>query len=180
VLKETERHYPAVLEQEEGLILFKLRCRKFVELILEASEMKKRLKEGDEAEREGEGEDEVRGRRMDIDDDLSFPIPSTSTNGYAPSAVIPIKGGKHSARGNHAVSQYEGALTKAISYGQTLHADYTGDKRPEVQMIFGRTFGIVAWDDPIEAGGEAAEVAGHEARITLASELNQAILSECF
>jgi len=35
---------------------------------------------------------------------------------------------------------------------------------------------VVAYEDPLEAGGEAAEVAGHEARILLATELNQDIL----
>jgi hypothetical protein len=166
VLKETERYHPAVLEQEEGLMLFKLRCRKFVELILEASEMKKRLKEEDGSEREG----------MDVDDDASCPIPSTNSNGFAPSVAIHIKARKHSISPTRARSQYESALTNALSYGQNLHVDYGADKRPEVQMIFARTFGVVAWNDPIEAGGEAAEVAGHEARIGLASELNQAIL----
>src|SRR3954462_9091440 len=42
-LSETEKYYPTVLEKEEGLMMFKLRCRKFVELIIEATELKKKM-----------------------------------------------------------------------------------------------------------------------------------------
>ena len=41
-----------------------------------------------------------------------------------------------------------------------------------------RTFGVVAYDDPIAAGGEVAEIAGQAARNSLASEVNQAILGD--
>jgi hypothetical protein len=40
--KRLQRWHPKVLEREEGLMRFKLRCRKFVELILEAAELKKK------------------------------------------------------------------------------------------------------------------------------------------
>ena len=53
---QTERYFPEVLGREEGLMQFKLRCRKFVELILEASEALKRVKPEQTRERE-------RGRR---------------------------------------------------------------------------------------------------------------------
>ena len=39
---------------------------------------------------------------------------------------------------------------------------------------------MVAYADPIAAGGEVAEIAGQEARARLANELNQAILGESF
>ncbi len=40
---QTQAHYPTVLEREQGLVLSKLRCRKFVELILGANEALKRV-----------------------------------------------------------------------------------------------------------------------------------------
>ncbi|PBL01455.1 hypothetical protein ARMGADRAFT_427191 [Armillaria gallica] len=78
------------------------------------------------------------------------------------------------------VARYEKSLSEAIAYGQSLQADYKADHRPEVKGIFKKTFGILAWVDPLEAGGSAAEVVGIEARIALANELNQAILSKLF
>ena len=41
-LNDTKTTFPTVLEREQGLILFKLRCRKFVELILDAADAVKR------------------------------------------------------------------------------------------------------------------------------------------
>jgi len=55
-----------------------------------------------------------------------------------------------------------------------LESDYKN--RAEVRAIFKRTSVIMAYDDPLEAGGDAAEVAGQASRVALATELNQAIL----
>lgn len=161
-LSETQKHYPAVLEADEGLMLFKMRCRKFVELLLDATELHKRMKTDDDDD----------GMGMDVDDDaipLGPPVASRFTTvGSKSVSVSPAK--------TATKAQIEAALNQAILYGQSLLNDYTLDKRPEVQTLFNRTVGIVAWHDPIEHGGVAAEVAGPEARVDLANELNQAIL----
>jgi hypothetical protein len=177
-LSDTKTHYPSVLDAEEGLMLFKLRCRKFVELILEASELKKKMKsQDDEAIEEMDGIYED-GMGMDIDDEGS------SINGFG-STSNHVRGGKGislspggSAWPGSTASQYETALNQAIAYGQMLSNDYKADTRPQVKEIFKRTFAIVAWEDPMTTGGLVSEVVGHEARVSLASELNQAILSE--
>jgi len=177
-LNETARWHPKVLEREEGLMLFKLRCRKFVELILEAAELKKRMKR-DEAVAYagvGEGKTEVFDG-MDVDDGLEDGV--NGFGGGGGSSTIPIKAKrKHSISDwtGAAAAQYESALSSAISYGQALQSDYKTDSRPEVRAIFNRTFGVVAYEDPLEAGGDVAEVAGQEARVALATELNQDIL----
>lgn len=179
-LQETRTHHPSVLDMTEGLMLFKLRCRKFVELILEAAEMKKRMNYIDEgtahASMEAGHEFDEDGMSMDVDDELFSP--SSHANGFA-SSFFPIQRAQHDVsptRGGGR-AQYESALHEAIMYGQSLQADYKTDARPEVRTIFKRTFSIVAYVDPLEAGGMAEEVAGHQARVALATELNQAILS---
>ena len=186
-LEETARYHPKVLEREEGLVLFKLRCRKFVELILEAAELKKRMK-GEEGVGEA-GKDIVgKGDGMDVDEELEESagcMNGFGGNSSSSSAAIPIKAKRkqsmsHPGWTGAAAAQYETALNSAIAYGQSLQSDYKTDSRPEVRAIFNRTFGIVAYDDPLEAGGDAAEVAGHEARMALATELNQDILREFF
>ncbi|KAJ7151584.1 SPRY-domain-containing protein [Mycena filopes] len=162
-MAETKEHYPTVLEADEGLMLFKLRCRKFVELLLDATELHKKMK----AEEAALDDDEM---GMDVDDD-AVPLESPI------SPRFPAKRVSFSpARATSSKAQVETALNQAIIYGQALLNDYTSDKRPEVQTMFNRTVGIVAWHDPIEHGGVAAEVAGPEARVDLANELNQAIL----
>ncbi|GLB36579.1 putative protein with domain in SPla and the RYanodine receptor [Lyophyllum shimeji] len=203
-IEETKTHHPSVLEAEEGLMLFKLRCRKFVELILEAADLKKKMKRGaaggsavgagmmaagshDEGiveEMDGVGPD-----GMDVDDEAGVSSPhsatSPSANGFA-GVSNPVRGGgrrRSSASPPDAVgmlgstlSQYESALHQAIAYGQTLSNEYKDDARQEVRQIFKRTFAIVAWEDPLTAGGVVAEVVGHDAKVALANELNQAIL----
>ena len=44
-LNDATTAFPTVLEREQGLMLFKLRCRKFVELILDAADALKRTRE---------------------------------------------------------------------------------------------------------------------------------------
>ena len=70
------------------------------------------------------------------------------------------------------------SLHTALAYGQTLEADYKTDVRPGVRAHLRRTFGVVAYDDPVGAGGEVAEIAGQAARSALAADVNQAILGE--
>ena len=119
---------------------------------------------------------------MEVDDDVS-----PSTNGYSNGTpAIPIRAKRKQSVSSPGASgwipgamtaHYENALNKAINYGQTLQTDYKTDGRPEVRAIFKRTFGLVAYVDPMDAGDDVAEIVGQEARVKLANEMNQAILS---
>ncbi|KJA29365.1 hypothetical protein HYPSUDRAFT_50788 [Hypholoma sublateritium FD-334 SS-4] len=171
--------YPSVLEVDNHLMLFKLRCRKFVELILETTEIKKKMKalrekeaernkHFDEAAHEAWLEEEM---NMDIDDDAAGPLVIRPILENIPEAV------HESEESSEMISdRYESALNAAINYGQCLSSDYQSNPQPEVQDMFRTTLGIVAWDDPTEAGGSVAELVSHNARIALAHEVNQAIL----
>ncbi|KAH0838642.1 hypothetical protein J3R83DRAFT_6967 [Lanmaoa asiatica] len=197
-LTATRKHFPLVLQADAGLMLFKLRCRKFVELVLEAAELKKRMT-AEESEMNVEGcgpvsrsvsgsvlesvsEDTVGsdggvmidGVGMDIDDgeaevdtpDVSGHTEMGMLTSSAPIAIGPsrkpsvISLSSTSSWAGATAAQYGSALERAVAYGQEL----------------GRTSVIMAYDDPLEAGGDAAEVAGQAARVALATELNQAIL----
>jgi len=72
-----------------------------------------------------------------------------------------------------AKAKYDLALREAIAYGKALQRDYKDDARPEVRAISKKTLGIVAYNDPQSAD---SGLSGHEARVTLANELNKAIL----
>ena len=186
-IEAVQKHYPKVLETEDHLIFFKLRCRKFVELILETSEIKKKIKvlrERDDRRSKDQEEtwidDEM---NMDIDDDPSRPLsyrpsPSKTINVTASSDSTPD--GEDAGELDDLVVQYETALNEAINYGQTLSKNHQSDPRPELQQLFKKTFGIVAWEDPLEAGGAIADIVGHNSRIALAHEVNQAILSKWY
>ncbi|KAG1874209.1 hypothetical protein C8R48DRAFT_593355 [Suillus tomentosus] len=183
-LSDTRTHFPRALDADAGLVLFKLRCRKFVELVLEAAELKKRMcAEDAEMNVEADGEDKgiSEGMGMDVDDEAD--ISSTGvTNGFGGgSSAIPIKGKRkasfasfHSGFSGVIAAKYGTALERAVAYGQELQSEYKD--RPEMRAIFKRTSVIVAFEDPLEAGGDAADVAGQGARVSLATEVNQAIL----
>ncbi|KAF7319872.1 Ran-binding protein [Mycena kentingensis (nom. inval.)] len=175
-LADTRKHYPSVLTADDGLMLFKLRCRKFIELLLETTELKKQM----DAELAvpvkipvptlvAEDDD---GMEMDVDED-AIPLGSPPP----PPPVSLFKTAEKTARTTASSKEkLEAALNQAIHYGQSMLNDYQSDKRPEVQSLFKRTVGIMAFNDPIEQGGMATEVARPEARGELANELNQAIL----
>lgn len=222
-ISQTQIHFPEVFKHEEGLMLFKLRCRKFVELILEASEALKRVKpEKDSLRgRKATGKERYVGNTvgsegmdgsgaMDVDDPspeartpVSEPTTLSSTSSASstftsntPSdmsdSTVPIPGStiritRSSSSSSSSSSSTntatlpaatvaKNALQSALAYGQTLEVDYKSDVRPEVKAHLKRTFGVVAFTDPLAAGGEVAEMAGQEARMRLATELNQAIL----
>lgn len=215
-LTATRKHFPLVLQADAGLMLFKLRCRKFVELVLEAAELKKKMTaEDNEMNVEGCGpvsrsvsgsglesvsEDTVGsdggvmvdGLGMDIDDgeaESDTPYVSAHTEMNMPTSSAPIAIGPKrkpsvvslsstSSWAGATAAQYGSALEKAVVYGQELESDYKN--RAEVRAIFKRTSVIMAYDDPLRAGGDAAEVAGQAARVALATELNQAILRKKF
>jgi len=118
---------------------------------------------------------------MDIDEDAPGTLhveppassrPSGITHGSEPDPQASVSADRFAL-------QYETALNAAILYGQSLSSDYQSDPRPELQRLFKNTFGIVAWEDPLEAGAPIADLVGHESRVALAHELNQAILSRC-
>ena len=202
VISDARASYPAVLEAEEGLMLFKLQCRKFVELILEAVELKKRMRHRSvsRTRREDDGVVVVMdgidedGTGMDVDDEDDAPLsPSATTmNGFGSVVSNPGPSRRQTSRSpadvgrgglgvgtvDGTAARYEAALNQAISYGQALSKTYKDDERPEVKEIFKRTFAIVAWEDPMTAGGLVSEVVGQGARVDLANELNKAILSE--
>ncbi|GAW05007.1 SPRY-domain-containing protein [Lentinula edodes] len=152
-LTETKEHYPGALEADEGLMLVKLRCRRFVELVLESAELEKKMK------------------AMATKEQASAPEMDGLEEGGMAGASSEIPSRPPSAR-----DQYEAALNSAIAYGQTLDKDFKSTRNPEIKQIFTRAFAIFAVFDPLSAGGTIAEVAGHDARVQLANDLNQAIL----
>ncbi|PPQ98885.1 hypothetical protein CVT24_003516 [Panaeolus cyanescens] len=173
----TRKHFPEVLEADGHLMLIKLRCRRFIELILEAAEIKKKMKSLTkepqpvprvETQATTDAWDDDMG--MDIDDDAPGPFtgfPSTSSDKIQEEPNYETR---------MATARYEAALNSVLSYGKELSDDVQGDSRPQVQELFKTTFGVVAWEDPFEARSPIASLVGPESCFALANELNEAIL----
>jgi len=171
-LKDTATYYHQVLNESgpfvvgDGLMQFKLRCRKLVEVILDAAE----------TNRASNGEREMEWKKMqqdgmDVDDD----IPPPSTN------LKQKQKQKQVARPISPVTTNAPSLNKILDYGRLLQADYKDDMRPGVQTLLHRTSGLVAYEDPLnasEVGEDLLQFAGQQARDELANELNRCILGE--
>ncbi|KZT68756.1 SPRY-domain-containing protein [Daedalea quercina L-15889] len=190
-LDELETHYPQALGAQDGLLLFHLRCRKFVELVLKAGAALRKVKEAEKQQTEklsgglppptpaavgripddpaldGEG-------AMDVDDPSPEALPLSTAHDLSDGSLLPAPAGLAVTPSPADAAKH--ALHTALAYGQRLEADYKSDTRPAVQTHRLRTFGLVAYEDPENEGGEVGALAGQEARVQLASEVNQAIL----
>ncbi|KAG8864210.1 hypothetical protein FRB96_006031 [Tulasnella sp. 330] len=181
-LQNLETHYPEVLgegdmeERADIGIKLKLRCRKFVEMVLAST---------------AEGSKPVAGRpvsgysnrsmtvtpsptldAMDIDDAVMPTFPLSYKQQQKQKEIDPAP----------PVSESSAAkLDRALAYGQTLHADYKSDRRPIVQALLKKTSSLVAYVNPLdvaEAGDEIVKFAGQGAREQLAMEVNRAVLGK--
>ncbi len=63
-------------------------------------------------------------------------------------------------------------------YGRVLRTEYKAEaaERADVRALLERTWSVIAYHFPVEAGGEVGRWAGQDARDTLAGEVNQVIL----
>ncbi|CAE6429456.1 unnamed protein product [Rhizoctonia solani] len=147
-----------------GMVMFRLRSRKLVEMFLAA--------EGDEL---GEAEpgtptknslalkvkDKGKGRAgSEADADGDVHMVSSS-----PLVLNPT------------ITSTPGRLAAALEYGQFLHQKYGRDTRPNVQAELRAASGLVAYADPRAAMGHARELVSPGARAKLADEVNRVVLS---
>lgn len=150
-----------------GMVMFRLRCRKLVEMVLAA--------EGDDLDGEaspdtptrhsltlkardkGKGKGKANRDAMDVDEDVDM---SPSDSPLA--AATPSTGG---------------GLAAALEYGQFLHQKYGKDTRPGIAAELRAAAGLVAYSDPRTAMGPAGTLVGPSARVKLADEVNRVILS---
>lgn len=183
-LEETRTHYPSVLEREGGIILFKLRCRKFVELVLEAAAAWRKMKEEDGRNNGpvSNGTTVADEASMEVDDDNSFT--GAVINGNPTAFTLPPTKAQTPIPSISSKTPSQMALEHALTNGQSLQADYRSDTRPEVQEIYKQTLSLVAYDDPLADDASVPEavkeMAGQTSRDQLAEEVNRAILGAIY
>jgi hypothetical protein len=160
-LKQTNAYYPNVLKDNE-LIYFHLRSRKFIEMIRRAAEIRAMTMNGSKKinGHGGDWYDDVINHEMELDD------PPIASNGWDRMDT----GGFHDSQADDIK-----LLNEAIKYGQVLEAEFKHDPRREVQKSLQDAFALLAYEDPINSK-EVSHLLQREGRVTLAEELNSAIL----
>jgi hypothetical protein len=160
-LKHTNAFYPSVLKDNEH-IYFRLRSRKFIEMIRRAAEIRSvtinvSKKSNGHA---GEWYDDVINHDMELDE------PSVTHNGWD----------RMDTEGTHdSQADYTRLLDETIQYGQELQAEFQHDPRREVQTSLREAFALLAYEDPINSK-EVSHLLKREGRVSVAEELNAAIL----
>lgn len=174
----TETDYPNVLERNEP-VLFRLKCRKFIELIRKEAELNivngnngNSKGSGMSTEANGDGASHTNGHgsteqnlSMDVDDIMMV---EDGTGG---------RPGSHGADQSLAENQTatSALVNEALQYGQNLQAEFQSEYRPDIEKTLNEIFSLMAYANPLKQP-HLAHLLDQRGRVAVAEELNAAIL----
>ena len=167
-------------------IVFRLKCRKYVEMIRRCSELQNPTSTSmigannfQKSSAASNGHTDVFEEDMELDDDESdlenddndsFQMANTTNENDQAEAT---EEEEYDIHPNSDPAKYNELLQEAMSYGQTLMREYRDEKR-EYRKTLEDIFSLIAYDDA------KASVHGHlletNGRVQVAEELNSAIL----
>jgi hypothetical protein len=178
-LKHTMAYYPSVLHDNEK-IYFKLRCRKFIEMIRRCNEIQHNLSShspppSKRSATNGHSnppapttdEYDVFDHHMELDEQFKEWNNPADTMDQDSSEQDP-------ARFINDEFEYTRLMQETIKYGQELKSEFAGDSRREIKKALEDTFALIAYSDARNSSlGGLLEESG---RVPVAEELNSAIL----
>lgn len=132
---------------------FRLRCRKFIEMVRRSADLKDTAANG---KSNGHPPEDM-PNEMDLDE-----------NGF--SDRMETEDGLDPVMGDQ-----EALLTATIEYGQVLQQEFKGDPRREVGKALDDVFSLLAYPNPFQVK-EIAHLLDRKGRVAVAEELNSAIL----
>jgi hypothetical protein len=148
-LKFTNAFYPYVLENNQQ-VYFKLKCRKFIEMVRKAAE----YSSGNGKTSNGHSYDDI-PNEMDVDESgLSGNMEDDVMDSQTDPGTL---------------------LNETIGYGQALQAEFKNDPRREIGKALNDIFALLAYPNPLQVK-EIAHLLDRKGRVTVAEELNSAIL----
>lgn len=165
--------------QNNENIYFKLRCRKFIEMIRKCTEYQsgpigsknsKRASHNSNGYHSYDNDDEdVFDHQMELDDQLNG-----QSNGYKHTngSSEQMETGDFGDKTANSMQM----LQDTLQYGQVLRAEFAGDPRREVKRALEETFALLAYTDPRES--LLAPLLETSGRVPVAEELNSAILGK--
>ncbi|KAF1813678.1 SPRY-domain-containing protein [Eremomyces bilateralis CBS 781.70] len=190
-LKLTNTYFPTVLRDNEN-IYFKLKCRKFIEMIRRCADLhdspiasKRAVPRAVPAASNGhtpsDPYEDVFDHQMELDEQLgASPNGSRAASGRrrnGPGPDLYPDAMDVSAETSTAIPRevsHNQMLSETIGYGQQLMAEFQGDVRREVRRALDDTFALIAYPDPRES--PVAELMAEGGRGPVAEELNGAVL----
>lgn len=169
-LKHTTAYYPSVLRDNEN-IYFKLRCRKFIEMIRECNELNtqcqpahinKRSATSNPNKRNSTATDEY-DFQMELDEQFGVNNPIPSLDDLDDEDDLEDKQAK-----------LQQLTSNTIAYGMELRTEFANDQRREVKQALNDTFALIAYENAKESS--LAPLLETDGRVPVAEELNSAIL----
>lgn len=160
--KYTNAYYANVL-QDNPQIQFKLRCRKFLEMMRQCNDLSVAASKQGKSSNGISDESAVFDQEMELDEQMH-------------------DGDGHDWEGNgdglnaelDATARFHQLITEAVQYGQQLRMDYPSDENGGDKKFLDDIFSLVAYPDPKKSVyGHYLDPAG---RVAVAEELNSAIL----
>lgn len=180
-------HFSQVLEHESNRdIYFRLRCRKFIEMILRSYEVQGRSDTSgghlDQAALAANGHGdgvvgESRADGMELDGrggGLSTGPSQSDLGDSMEMSTDSLKATPAFAETRSAAMMHNELLNAAIQYGMELQAEFSNDPRKEVKKALSDTFALIAYNDARES--VLAEMMEGKGRIEIAEQVNGAIL----
>jgi hypothetical protein len=185
-LKLTTTYYPTVLKVNEN-IYFKLRCRKFIEMIRRCTDLKSTtsLSKPMMHASNGHHTSAIADSDSDSDSDSHMDVdrPYQAANATPAESTSSLVGPGRTDSDkmdtsipDDAGAKYAQLLAETIQYGQELKQEFSGDPRREVKKALEDTFALIAYQDARETS--LAPLLEIEGRIPVAEELNAAILGK--
>jgi hypothetical protein len=185
-------YYPNVLHENEN-IYFKLRCRKYIEMIRQWADLKDGTSPtlGHSSSKSiniGDDYNGVFDHQMELDDQFNNSV-SHNGNGHGSKwddgshmdtsddgAGALLDGHSMSAAGGRSEVDAIELMNKTIAYGQELTAEFGGDLRREVKKTLNETLALIAYEHPKES--PLSSLLDEAGRGPVAEELNGAILGK--
>ena len=183
-------YFPHVLDKEENRdIYFRLRCRKYIEMLRRCTEMQSAS--DDLAVKPAPGLSAGNGQpdsivphdghspvfddqQMELDEQLQREtIPPTDTL-HSDGGVMDTGPDSHPIKS--AAISHTDLLNAALRYGIELNAEFSSDHRPMVKKALGDTLALIAYTDARDS--VLADLIEGKGRVEIAEQVNGAILGE--
>ncbi|KAL1864785.1 hypothetical protein VTK73DRAFT_5664 [Phialemonium thermophilum] len=180
-LKWVNLYYPQVLADHRE-VYFRLRCRKFIEMIRKDAEETMRQESGADAEKKDTSaaapsrttqQHDVEDEEMEEADGSQQPQQQQQQQ----QQQQPEWDEQMETEGNdgEAAPPIGKLLQEALLYGQDLRAEFDGWDNPEMSRHLDEIFALIAYKNPLKVK-EVAHLLDRSGRVAVAEELNSAIL----
>lgn len=176
-ITHTNAHYPSVLRDNEQ-VYFHLRCRKFIEMIRKEAELNMQL---EERRKNSENKAPAHRNGGEIDEEM-MEAAAALTEGADDGDDMDMTAAddETGANGSGSDSAELSQLSQdALAFGMELRNEFKADPRRETSKQLDEIFSLIAYPNPLKVK-EVAYLLDGAGRVTVAEELNSAILSMSF